>query len=873
MTIEEKRLQEHYSNQKQWLKWGPYLSERQWGTVREDYSANGDAWNYLPFDHSRSKVYRWGEDGIAGICNDNCQLCFAVTMWNGKDPILKERLFGLSGPEGNHGEDVKELYYYLDSSPTHSYMKHLYKYPIDEFPYEQLYLTNQHRSRKEREYEILDTGVFENQKYFDVFTEYAKQNEEDIFIRITVHNRYSEPASIHLLPTIWFRNEWAFHLITERPDIRLRGDYCLCSHPDLGAYHFYFDSCDKVLFTENETNKERLYGVHNDYQFVKDAFHYAVVQQDFTPITDQHHGTKCAPYVVKEIEAGGSFTYRLRLTTKMLKAPFRTFKKTFEERQKDCNDYYASFQKPELSDDLLNIQRQALAGTLWTKQYYNIDIPRWLNGDPGHIPPPEERKNGRNSQWRTLNNEDIISMPCKWEYPWYAAWDLAFHCIPLAYVDMEFAKNQLILILREWYMRPNGQIPAYEWSFGDVNPPVQAHAAIEIFRLDQKLHGNSDYEFLKRVFHKLTINFTWWVNRKDSNGNNVFEGGFLGLDNISVFDRSNDIPDGAILEQVDGTAWMAMYSLNMLEIALILAKQDRSFEDMATKYFEHFVHISASINQMSAQYPGAWDEEDGFFYDMISVNGGKHRPIKVRSLVGLSTLFAVLSIEHETLQALPDFAKRMRWFRKYRMTNHQYLVIEELENGKDVLLSLAPRKRVHRILEALLDEKEFFGPAGIRSLSKMHEHPYQFKLLNRTYSLKYEPGESTSPLFGGNSNWRGPVWFPMNYLILHSLAEYRKHYEKGFTIECPTNTGRNTDLQHVIHDVAYRLINIFTKDENGKRPYNEYSLYETDPYFKDLILFFEYFDGDTAAGLGASHQTGWTALVAELIQQFELNLD
>ncbi|NCP84791.1 MAG: glucosidase [Bacteroidetes bacterium] len=869
---EKVRLNEQYSSKKNWLKWGPYLSERQWGTVREDYSPHGSAWDFFPHDHARSRVYRWGEDGIAGISDELSNLCFSVALWNGKDPIIKERLFGLTGLEGNHGEDVKELYYYLDSTPTHSYMKHLYKYPQAAFPYQDLVQTNHNRSKQEKEYELLDTGLFDENRYFDVFTEYAKADNEDILIKITLHNRSNEDASVSVLPTLWFRNLWSFGLLNEKPRLELikgkDSSYVKATHPKMGEYFYYFDSSQRTLFTENETNTARLFGVPNAQAFVKDAINDAIINQDFSLFDDKTDGTKCSPVYELTIPPGENFQIKLRLSkTKSSKKALTTeFDAIFAKRLEEANAFYDELCVED--NELKNVQRQAFAGMLWSKQYYNIDIPRWLNGDPGQIPPPESRKNGRNHQWASLNNEDIISMPDKWEYPWYAAWDLAFHCIPLAMVDSEFAKNQLLLFLREWYMRPNGQLPAYEWAFSDVNPPVQAWACLQVYRIEKKNTGNGDIDFLKKSFQKLLINFTWWVNRKDHNDKNVFEGGFLGLDNIGVFDRSSFIPGGGHLEQADGTSWMAMYCLNMLDMALEIAQVDHTFEDVTTKFFEHFVYIAESLNRMGEDWTGAWDETEGFFYDILAKPDGSYIPLKVRSLVGLTTFFATLVLDQERLKNVPDFTRRLKWFRNYRQANNSYLVIEEYKDGQDILLSLTPKKRLEKLLEALLDPSEFLSPYGIRSVSKIHEKPYSVTIDGAEYGLQYVPGESNTSLFGGNSNWRGPVWMPMNYLLIQSLIELNKYYGNSIITACPTGCERLLNLNQVADDISLGLISIFKQDANGNRPvHNNHSLYQNDPHFKDLVLFNEYFHGDTGAGIGATHQTGWTGLVAELINR------
>ncbi|MBK8501531.1 MAG: glucosidase [Saprospiraceae bacterium] len=876
-TKEQQRLEENYAGKKNWVKWGPYLSERQWGTVREDYSEQGTAWEYFPHDHARSRTYRWGEDGIAGICDEMCRICFAVAFWNGKDPIIKERLFGLTGNEGNHGEDVKELYYYLDNTPSHSYMKHLYKYAQSEFPYADLVQTNQHRSKDEPEYEIMDTGIFGADNnlgdYFDVFTEYAKADEEDILIKITAHNRGREEAPLAVLPTLWMRNLWSFGLSKSKPNLALmdtKGDFSSIqvTHKKIGNYFLHFQKPERILFTENETNTERLFGRLNSTPFVKDSINDAVVQGNFDLFDHKINGTKCSPLYRLMIQSGGSVEIRLRLSKLeyadgMLGADFDSI---FSQQIKEAETFYTAISSVKTDSDLRNIQRQAFAGMLWTKQYFNIDIPRWLNGDPGQPPPPEARKNGRNSNWLTLNNEDVISMPDKWEYPWYAAWDLAFHCVPIAQVDPDFAKNQLLLFLREWYMLPNGQLPAYEWAFSDVNPPVHAWACMEVYRIEKKGTGKGDIRFLKRAFQKLLINFTWWVNRKDRNDNNVFEGGFLGLDNIGVFDRSATLPGGGHLEQADGTSWMSMYCLNMLDMALEIAQEDDTYEDVATKFLEHFIYIAESLNRISEDWTGSWDEEEGFFYDILALPDGRFIPLKVRSLVGLTTLFASLTLDSQRLQRVPEFMKRLNWFRKYRQENNSHLVIEQLEKGEDILLSLVPRSRLEKLLRALLDENEFFSPGGIRSLSKIHETPYVTKIDGQSFGLQYEPAESRTSLFGGNSNWRGPVWLPMNYLLIQSLRQLDYYYKDELLAECPTGSGRSRRLNEVADDLSNRIISLFKADSDGRRPLHGDSLsYQNDPHFKDLILFYEYFHGDNGRGVGASHQTGWTGVVAELI--------
>lgn len=869
MNAEQQRLQ-----QNNWRQWGPYLSERQWGTVREDYSEHGNAWDYFPHDHARSRVYRWGEDGIAGISDDLQRICFAIALWNGKDPILKERLFGLTGNEGNHGEDVKELYYYLDNTPSHAYMKHLYKYPQAAYPYADLVHTNQSRSKFEPEYELTDTGVFDQGNYFDVFTEYAKNDAEDICIRITVHNRSKDTAMLSLLPTLWFRNLWSVGLLKEKPQIKLLSatttyGQASLQHPELGPYSFYFEQANHCLFTENETNTERLFNVPNSSPFVKDAFHQAVVNHEFSALEDKKQGTKFSPLYELQIAGESSAAVHLRLCRQSRSGdPFdRDFHRLFDTRKAEADEFYADITATK-DADLMNIQRQAFAGLLWSKQYFNIDIPKWLNGDKGQVAPPAARKTGRNHEWHSLNNEDIISMPDKWEYPWYAAWDLAFHCVPLAMIDADFAKSQLLLFLREWYMHPNGQLPAYEWAFGDVNPPVHAWSCLQVYKMDRARTGKADVDFLKRAFQKLLINFTWWVNRKDHKGKNVFEGGFLGLDNIGVFDRSSALPGGGMLEQADGTSWMAMYCLNMLEMAVEIAQTDATYEDVATKFFEHFIYIAESLNRIGEDWTGSWDEEEGFFYDVLSMPDGRYIPLKVRSLVGLSTLFAVLVLKKNMLDKLPEFHRRLKWFQQYRQDNGHRLVIEELHDRDDILLSLVPMARLQKLLKALLDEREFLSGGGIRSISKLHESGYSVYIDGQTFGLDYQPAEGNTSLFGGNSNWRGPVWMPMNYLLVTALQTLGEYHQQNCQVAFPTGSENVTTLGNVSVELSERLVSLFTKDERGvRKSHLDHPIYTTDPHFKDLLLYYEYFHGDTGRGVGASHQTGWTGLVAELINR------
>ena len=873
ITKEQKRINENYSNIKNWLKWGPYLSERQWATVREDYSPDGDVWNYITHDISRSKSYRWGEDGIAGISDNMQRICFAIALWNGKDEILKERLFGVTPGDGNHGEDVKELYYYLDNTPTHSYMKYLYKYPQLAFPYKDLEQANRNRGKHDNEYEIADTGIFNENRYFDVFTEYAKNDEEDICIRISIFNRSADSAPITLLPTLWMRNTWAYKLTNELPEIKWMGKDELTSelqitHEQMGDYWFYFQNTINVLFTENETNTERLYHTSNKTSFVKDVFHKAVIEDDFKLFDNKRAGTKCSPLFYFNIEPAGSITIKLRLSKSSLRNPLASaFDEVFDNRIKDADEFYSNLITSK-NEDLVNIQRQAFAGMLWSKQFYHIDIPAWLNGDPVGPPPPLQRKYGRNSEWLTLNNEDILSVPDKWEYPWYATWDLAFHCIPLGMLDIQFAKDQLVLLLREWYMDPYGKLPAYEWCFSDVNPPLHAWACMQVYKMDKERTGIADTLFLERTFQKLLINFTWWVNRKDRFNNNVFEAGFLGLDNIGVFDR-NSVPGGGILEQADGTSWMGMYCLNMMEIALELSQYNIAYEDLATKFFEHFTYIASSLNRISEGFQGSWDEHEGFFYDVLKMPDGKFIPVKIRSLVGLVTLFAVYVIDKELLEKVPEFHRRLKWFVRYRQKNKQYQVIEDVDEKSGILLSLIPYKKLKKILGALLDENEFLSPGGIRSLSKIHQTPYKIIIDGNEFGLSYQPGESNSDLFGGNSNWRGPVWMPMNYLIIQALEKYYKYFKDELQVALPTHSENMVNLKVVADDLSKRLISIFTRNSDGKRLLNgKTDLFNYDKNFKDLVLFYECFHGDNCRGVGASHQTGWTGIIAEIIAKY-----
>jgi hypothetical protein len=886
MIAEKKRLDEAKRGSLSWKKWGPYLTERQWGTVREDYSPDGTAWEHISHDAARSKAYRWGEEGIAGISDDSQHLCFSVALWNGRDPILKERLFGLTGNEGNHGEDVKEIYYYLDSTPTHSYMKMLYKYPQAEFPYSWLVEENSRRGKEQLEFEIIDTGIFNDDRYFDVFVEYAKAAPEDVLAKITVHNRGSGDAAISILPQVWFRNTWSWGTDQHKPKMyTIRSDAIQVEHHALGRRRWiYFETPGELLFCENETNSKRLYGVGDRTGYYKDGINNYIVNRDKSAVNPAQRGTKAAANYKLTIPAGGSAEVRVRICDALLEDPFSGFGKTFEQRLMEADEFYNELQTGMTNADAKNVQRQALAGMLWSKQFYYYDVPQWLNGDPGQPPPPTSRRRGRNSDWLHVNNADIISMPDKWEYPWYAAWDLAFHCIPLAMIDPEFAKDQLVLLTREWYMHPNGQLPAYEWAFSDVNPPVHAWATWRVYKIDQKMNGgNGDGDFLERVFHKLLLNFTWWVNRKDAEGHNIFQGGFLGLDNIGVFDRSAPLPTGGHIEQADGTSWMAMYSLNLMRIALELAATKPVYQDMATKFFEHFMYIAgamANIGQRLVEDPtrrdssngegiDLWDKQDEFFYDVLHLPDGQHAPLRVHSMVGLIPLFAVETLEPDLLVKVPEFKKHMEWFLEYR-PDLASLVSRWNEPGlgQRRLLSLLRGHRMKKLLKRMLDESEFLSDYGVRALSRFHkENPYEFHVDDATFTVNYTPAESDTGLFGGNSNWRGPIWFPVNLLLIESLQKFHHYYGDDFKIEYPTGTGKYVTINDVADELADRLTRIFLLDKDGNRPVLGYSRkMQTDPHFREYVLFHEYFDGDTGRGVGASHQTGWTGVVAKLLQ-------
>jgi hypothetical protein len=845
--------------------------------VREDYSAYGTAWDYLPHDHARSRAYRWNEDGLAGISDRHQNICFALALWNGRDPILKERAFGLTGSEGNHGEDLKEYYFYLDSTPTHSYMKYLYKYPQAEFPYAQLVEENRRRGKNQPEFELIDTGIFNDDRYFDVLVEYAKADVEDLLIKISAVNRGPEAAQINLLPTVWFRNTWSWNNQNgkTRPSLRQDGAAIELNHSELGQRWLYCDGTPELLFTENETNTERLFNSPNASPFVKDGINDRVVQGKQQAVNPAQVGTKAAANYALTIQPGQTATIRLRLTDKAPNAaPIELFGKSFDrifaDRLREADEFYQTVIPANLSDDERSVMRQSMGGLLWSKQFYHYVVEQWLAGDPAAPKPPTERVKGRNHEWRHLYNADVISMPDKWEYPWYAAWDLAFHCVPLALVDSEFAKEQLILMLREWYMHPNGQLPAYEWAFGDVNPPVHAWAAWRVYKIEKKRRGIGDTVFLKRVFQKLLLNFTWWVNRKDAEGMNIFQGGFLGLDNIGVFDRSAPLPTGGHIAQSDGTSWMAMYALNLLAIAMELAKEDPSYEDVASKFWEHFLSIARAMNNRGDEDVKLWDDEDGFFYDVLHLPEGKPLPMKVRSMVGLIPLFAVETLEPETLAGLPDFKRRMEWFINNRADLTKNVACMRTAGHEERrLLSIVSRDQLRSVLRFMLDENEFLSPYGIRAISRYHkDNPYVLQVNGTQHRVDYEPAESSTGLFGGNSNWRGPIWFPLNYLLIESLQKFHHYHGEDFKVECPTGSGQMMTLWEVAAEISRRLSRIFLRDSNQRRPvFGAAEKFQSDPNWRDLIPFHEYFHGDNGMGIGASHQTGWTGLVAKLLQQ------
>jgi hypothetical protein len=871
MTAEKQRLIEDRDKVKNWRQWGPYLTERQWGTVREDYSTDGNAWQYISHDMARSKAYRWGEEGIAGISDDKQLLCFGVALWNKKDPFLKERFFGLTNPQGNHGEDVKELYYYLDSTPTHSYMRMLYKYPQAEFPYAKLVEESGKRGKQDPEYELIDSGAFANNRYFDVEVTYAKAEANELLIQITVTNRGSEKAAIEVIPQLWFRNTWAWDHDQYKPEIYLDDAGIMkAAHKQLGSYYFCCDAKAEALFCENETNTERLYQHFQPGTF-KDGINDYIIFHDPSAINKIHKGTKAAYRIAWTIDGGKSKTVRLRLSPEFHVKPFQKFDALFNMRKQEADAFYQDLQKDIPDEENRMIQRQALGGMLWSKQFYYYDLDVWLRGDPGQPPPPENRKRARNKDWNHHHSADIISMPDKWEYPWYAAWDLAFHAIPIALVDPEFAKNQLLLLTKEWYMHPNGQLPAYEWAFSDVNPPVHAWAAWRVYRIDSKLQdGKRDRKFLEEIFHKLLLNFTWWVNKKDENGNNIFQGGFLGMDNIGVFDRSStQLPTGGSIEQSDGTSWMAMFTLNMLRMSLELAKENPTYQSLATKFFEHFLYIAGAMSNVNGDGVDLWDEEDEFFYDVLHLPNHDRIKMKVRSMVGLIPLFAVEVLDEEIFQKMPEFTARLDWFLQNR-PDLANLISRWGDRGKNQrhLLSLLRGHRMKRLLKRMLDEKEFLSPFGVRALSRYHlDNPYVLHANGSQFSVRYVPGESDSYLFGGNSNWRGPVWFPVNFLIIESLYRFHHYYGDDFKVEHPTGSGQLLTLRQIADDLSCRMVALFKKDGQGNRPiYGDSAVMQADPQFQNHLLFHEYFDGDTGQGLGANHQTGWTGLVAKLIQ-------
>src|SRR5712692_8352372 len=868
MDAERKRLDEARTAGVPWKRWGPYLAERAWGTVREDYSDSGNAWEYFPHDHARSRAYRWNEDGMGGICDDRQILCLAFAFWNGRDPILKERHFGLTGSEGNHGEDVKEYWWYQDSTSTHSWMRWRYVYPHAAFPYVQLLEENRRRGRADPEYELLDTGIFKDNRYWDITADYAKASTDDILIRLTVRNAGPEAATLEVLPTIWFRNTWSWGYDDRRPRLMAGDRLITTQHRVLAPMVLAGDGDFDMLFCENESNAARLWGVAGGKPYPKDGINDYVIA-GLPTVNPEQIGTKAALRYRLVVEAGRSATIRLRLTDgQPVFGP--TFDQALAQRQQEADAFYAALTPADASADEALVMRQAFAGMLWSKQYYHLEVEKWLRGDPAGPVPPPGHQHGRNAGWTHLDNRDVVSMPDKWEYPWYAAWDLAFHCVALAHVDPDFAREQLILLLREWYMHPNGQLPAYEWAFGDVNPPVHAWAAWRVYKIEQKRRGKGDRKFLERVFHKLMLNFTWWVNRKDAAGRNVFQGGFLGLDNIGVFDRSAPLPTGGHIEQSDGTSWMGMYCLNLLAIALELAREDPAYEDVASKFWEHFVYIAYAMNNLGDDGIELWDEADGFYYDVLHLPDGNHFPLKVRSMVGLIPLFAVETLEPEQLVRLPGFKRRLEWFIDHRPDLTRNLACMRTPGrGERRLLSIVDRDRLRRVLGYMLDENEFLSPYGIRALSRFHhDHPYTLSVNGMEHRVDYEPAESSTGLFGGNSNWRGPIWFPVNYLLIESLQKFHHYLGDSYKVECPTGSGQQMTLWEVAAELSRRLTRIFLHGPDGRRAvYGGTEKFQRDPHWQDLIFFYEYFHGDNGAGIGASHQTGWTGLVAKLLQQ------
>jgi hypothetical protein len=869
MNTESRRLQADVPSKDSWKYWGPYLSERQWGTVREDYSPHGNAWEYFPHDHARSRAYRWGEDGLAGFSDVRQRLCLSLALWNGRDPILKERLFGLTNSEGNHGEDVKEQYYYLDATPTHSYLKMLYKYPHSAYPYAELVDENRRRGVGAPEYELTDTSAFAENRYFDVFVEYAQAEPGDVLMKVTAHNHGPEPAPLHLIPQLTLRNTWGWNAGSPKPALSLAADGgVVVEHPDFSTRFLYVEPPASWLFSENESNAPRLWGNGGD-GFFKDAFHERIIHGREQAVNPAGVGTKVGAWHAFKIAPQSRVEVRLRLMRSASRSPFTEFNTLLSARLGEADAFYAELQQGMASMDARLVQRQSFAGLLWSKQYFNFDIATWINGDPAQPPPPTSRKRGRNAEWGHLQNADVISMPDKWEYPWYAAWDLAFHCIPFALIDAGFAKHQLELLTREWYMHPNGQIPAYEWAFGDVNPPVHAWAAWRVYQIDRKQNGGKgDLRFLERVFHKLMLNFTWWVNRKDTEGLNVFQGGFLGLDNIGVFDRSSQLPTGGHIDQSDGTSWMAMYALNLMRISLELAQHNSVYEDIASKFFEHFLHIAEAMSRRCNNGGGLWDDEDEFFYDVLHLPNEDKVKLKVRSMVGLIPLFAVETLEPDLLDKLPGFHRRLQWLLENKpqlasLVSHW----QSPGRGHRRLLSLLRGHRMKKLLQRMLDESEFLSDFGVRAISRHHlERPYVYQVNGMDLAVQYNPAESSSGLFGGNSNWRGPIWFPLNFLIIESLQKFHHYYGDDFKIECPTGSGRFLTIAQVAEELGRRLSRIFLKDANGKRPVlGHQPQQQNDPLFRDYVPFYEYFHGDTGRGVGASHQTGWTALVAKLL--------
>ena len=866
MKAERKRMLDD-----NWKTWGPYVSNRQWGTVREDYSQNGNAWGYTTYNDALSRAYRWNEDGIAGICGNKQRLCFAFSFWNRKDKMIKERFFGLSNHEGNHGEDLKEIFYYLDNTPTHSYMKMVYKYPINEFPYEDLIAENGRRSRDEPEYELVDTGIFDNDNYFDIFIEYAKINHDDFLIRVTATNRSDRKAPLVILPTLWFRNNWSWGYGDYKPQLKSKEKGQIeIHHESLSPIKLYArDQNSDALFCNNESNPAVISGASEEPKYYKDGINNFLIHKDENAVNSDKEGTKASFLVEAEIEAGESQTFDFRLSPHEMENAFFDFDEVFQLRKEEANEFYKRIQEDIADEEEKNVQRQAFAGLLWNKQFYHYNVSKWLKGDPKYDAPRNQHEHIRNTEWDHMQNKDIISMPDKWEYPWFATWDLAFHCVPFAILDSGFAKQQLKLLTKEWYIHPNGQLPAYEWDFSDVNPPVHAWSTFRVFKIDESINGKADVPFLESVFQKLLLNFTWWVNRKDKNGNNVFGGGFLGLDNIGAFDRNMEFKNGDHLEQADGTSWMAMFALNMMRISMELSLYNPIYEDMAIKFFEHYIYIAEAMDNLGGTKNGLWNDEDGFFYDLLQLNNGESKPLKLRSIVGLIPLFAVEIVDHDLLEKLPNFKDRMEWILKNKPHLANLVSHWEVEGqGGKHLMSILRKNRLKRVLSRMVDTNEFLSDYGIRSMSKIYENnPFNFVVDGQDFNVKYTPAESDSSIFGGNSNWRGPIWFPINFLIVESLQRYHYYYGDSLEIEYPTNSGEMRNLEYVAEDLSKRLYSIFKKDENGNRPFNGGNdLLNHNEFFKNYIMFHEYFNGDTGEGIGASHQTGWTATIAKLIQ-------